>query len=271
MTEIAYARSHYRPPEIEHAYGSQVRLLDDPLAWTQLARLCAAGTHQPEIGRLVRSLYETLAHAVIAAEFPRARLAIPTRMVTSSPQAIVRSAGISPATPAVTVGIARAGTMPSQVVYDLLNEVLDPAQVRQDHLFMSRATDASGRVTGATWHDAKIGRDVEGRILLFPDPMGATGSSMVSALDHYKTRLEGKPARCITLHLIVTPEYLRHVLQTHPETVIYALRLDRGLSADDVLATVPGTRWDEEKGLDDHQYIVPGAGGVGEILNNAWV
>jgi uracil phosphoribosyltransferase len=93
----------------------------------------------------------------------------------------------------------------------------------------------------------------------------------VSALDHYKTRLDGKPGQCITMHLIVTPEYLRNVLKSHPDTVVYALRLDRGLSAEDVLATVPGTRWDEERGLDDKQYIVPGAGGVGEILNNAWV
>jgi uracil phosphoribosyltransferase len=101
--------------------------------------------------------------------------------------------------------------------------------------------------------------------------MGATGASLVSALDHYKTRLEGTPARCIPMHLIVTPEYLRNVLRSHPETLIYALRVDRGLSAPEVLATVPGTRWDEERGLDDHQYIVPGAGGVGEILNNAWI
>jgi uracil phosphoribosyltransferase len=271
MSETAYAKSRYRPPEIEHRYGPNVHLLDDPLAWTQLAHLCALETHQPDVGRLVRFLYEKLAHAVIAAELPRARLDVPTRMVTSSPQAAVRGAGIAPQTRVVTVGIARAGTMPSQVVYDLLNELLDPAGVRQDHLFMSRATDAQGRVTGATWHDAKIGRDVEGRVLLFPDPMGATGSSLVSALDHYKTRLEGTPGRCITMHLIVTPEYVRNVLKAHPDTVIYALRLDRGLSAEDVLATVPGTRWDDERGLDDHQYIVPGAGGVGEILNNAWV
>jgi uracil phosphoribosyltransferase len=73
------------------------------------------------------------------------------------------------------------------------------------------------------------------------------------------------------MHLIVTPEYVKNVLAAHPNTTIYALRLDRGLSAPDVLATVPGTRWDEERGLDEHQYIVPGAGGVGEILNNAWV
>ena len=136
---------------------------------------------------------------------------------------------------------------------------------------MSRTTDTQGHVTGATWHDAKIGRDVAGRTLLFPDPMAATGSSMVSALDHYKTRLEGVPATCITMHLIVTPEYLRNLLSAHPATLVYALRLDRGMSADDVLSTMPGTRWSEERGLDDHQYIVPGAGGIGEILNNAWI
>jgi uracil phosphoribosyltransferase len=271
VTEAAYGTSRFRPPEIEHRYGPNAHLLDDPVGWTQLARLCARDTQQPEVGRLVRVLYERLAHAVVAAEFPRARLDVPTRMVTSSPQAVVRSLGIAPQTRVVTVGIARAGTVPSQIVYELLNELLDPASVRQDHLFMSRATNAQGQVTGATWHDAKIGRDVDGRIVLFPDPMGATGSSLVSALDHYKTRLEGVPGKCIAVHLIVTPEYLRHVLRAHPDTVVYALRLDRGLSADDVLATVPGTRWDEERGLDDHQYIVPGAGGVGEILNNAWV
>jgi uracil phosphoribosyltransferase len=271
MSEMAYAKSRYRPPEIEHRYGAGVHLLDDPLAYTLLARLCARDTQQPEVGRLVRVLYEKLAQAVLAAEFPRARLDVPTRMVTSSPEAVVRGTGIARQTRVVTVGIARAGTMPSQVVYDLLNDLLDPAWVRQDHLFMSRATDAQGRVTGATWHDAKIGRDVEGRILLFPDPMGATGSSLVSALDHYKTRLQGKPGACIAMHLIVTPEYLKRVLTAHPDTVVYALRIDRGLSADDVLDTVPGTRWEEEKGLDGHQYIVPGAGGVGEILNNAWV
>jgi len=149
--------------------------------------------------------------------------------------------------------------------------VLDPALVRQDHIFMSRQTDEKGSVIGATWHDAKIGRDVEDRYVLFPDPMGATGSSMASAVRYYRTALEGKPAKCIAMHLIVTPEYVKNVLRAHPDTIIYALRLDRGLSPEAVLQTVPGTRWEEEKGLDDHQYIVPGAGGVGEILNNAWV
>jgi len=271
VTESAYAKSRYRPPEIDHRYGPNVHLLDDPVAWTRLAQLCARETQQPEVGRLVRILYEQLAHVVMAAELPRARMDVPTRMVTSSPEAVVRSTGMARGTRVVTVGIARAGTLPSQAVYDLLNDILDPTCVRQDHLFMSRTTDADGRVTGTAWHDAKIGRDVDDRIVLFPDPMGATGATLISALDHYKTRLEGVPARCIAVHLIVTPEYVRNVLRKHPDTIVYALRVDRGLSPPDVLATVPGTRWDEERGLDDHQYIVPGAGGIGEILNNAWV
>ena len=270
-TETAYLKSKFKPLEIDHRYGPNVHLIDDPLAWTQLARLSARETVQPNVGRLVKVLYERLSEIVLAAEFPRTRIDVPTRMVASSPEAVYRGEAIAPLTKAVTVGIARAGTMPSQVVYDLLNEVLDPQGVRQDHLFMSRSTNAQGQVTGATWHDAKIGRDVEGRIILFPDPMGATGSSMISAISHYKTKLDGVPGRCITMHLIITPEYVKNILAAHPEVIIYALRLDRGLSAADVLATVPGTRWAEERGLDEHQYIVPGAGGVGEILNNAWV
>src|SRR6185295_7358936 len=118
-----------------------------------------------------------------------------------------------------------------------MNEVLDSALVRQDHLFMSRQVNEKGEVIGATWHDAKIGRDVSDRYVLFPDPMGATGSSMVSAINYYRTALQ----------LIVTPEYLRRVLDAQPEVEIYALRLDRGLSTDKALKAEPGTHWDEER------------------------
>ena len=75
----------------------------------------------------------------------------------------------------------------------------------------------------------------------------------------------------MAVHLIVTPEYLRHVRTKHPDVVVYAMRLDRGLSPVDVLASVPGERWEEEKGLTDHHYIVPGGGGLGEIMNNSFV
>ena len=38
----------------------------------------------------------------------------------------------------------------------------------------------------------------------------------------------------------------------------------------EVLETLPGERWDEERGLNEMGYIVPGAGGFGEVMNNSW-
>ena len=45
---------------------------------------------------------------------------------------------------------------------------------------------------------------------------------------------------------------------------------DRGLSTPEALAERPGTLWAEERGLNESGYIVPGAGGLGEVLNNSW-
>ena len=81
----------------------------------------------------------------------------------------------------------------------------------------------------------------------------------------------GKPRKVISLHCIVTPEYIKRVHEKHPELLVYAIRLDRGLSSEKVLKSVPGTYWNEEKGLNDQNYIVPGGGGFGEIMNNAYV
>ncbi len=271
MIDSAYTRSEFKGSELSHAYGDNVHLADDPVAWSLLTRVGSPETRQPELGRLINILYHGLARTVIARELPRERVDVPTRMASTHREAVYRGLVVDRRTRIVTVAIARAGTQPSQVVFDLLNEVLEPSSVRQDHLFMSRQTNAAGEVTGALWHDAKIGRDIGGRFVLLPDPMGATGSSMISAIEHYKTSLDGEPARCIAMHLMVTPEYLRNMRAAHPDVVVYALRLDRGLSSEAALASQPGARWDEERGLNDHQYIVPGAGGVGELLNNAWV
>lgn len=271
MTDAAYRKSSFRPPEIAHDYGPNVHLLDDPVAWSLLTRACSPEVTQPDLGRLISRLYESLAQAAIGAELPHVRVNVPTRMASSHREAVYRGIALDRHAKVVTVAIARAGTMPSQVLFELLNEVLEPDDVRQDHLFMSRQTNEAGQVTGALWHDAKIGRDIDGRYVLFPDPMGATGSSIISAVDHYLTSLDGVPAKVITLHLMITPEYVRNVLKAHPNIVIYALRLDRGLSSGKALAARPGEFWDEERGLTDNHYIVPGAGGVGELLNNAWV
>ena len=69
----------------------------------------------------------------------------------------------------------------------------------------------------------------------------------------------------------MTPEYIKKIQERHPDLVVYAIRLDRGLSPKDVLETTPGTHRDRERGLNDKHYIVPGGGGFGEILNNSYV
>ncbi len=271
MRDRSYDTVPFRLSEIEHRYGPNVHVVASPFLLGQLATLCAKETRQPEVNRLVRLLYEDLIRTVLNAEFPRRRVAVPTRMIDSSPQAIFEGEVLDRDVRVVTVNIARAGAVPSQVAYDLLNETLEPSLVRQDHVVMSRMLGEDDQVVGAGIGGMKIGGDVDGAFLLFPDPMGATGSSLATAIDTYKRKVPGRPRRIVNVHLVVTPEYLRRMTRAHPDVVVYALRLDRGLSPPDVLATVPGTRWDEERGLDDHQYIVPGGGGFGELMNNAYV
>ena len=101
--------------------------------------------------------------------------------------------------------------------------------------------------------------------------MGATGSSLCRAIDVYKEDVAGTPRKIINIHLIVTPEYLRRMKSEHPDVVVYAVRLDRGMSPDHVFDHVPGELWEEERGLNEKHYIVPGGGGFGEIMNNAYV
>lgn len=271
MNDCGHVGVPYRLSELEHRYGDQVHVLADPFLATRLARLCAEDSIQPQVNSIVRELYRDLVRAVIAREFPRLRLELRTRMAEHSEHGVLVVDGIDPATSVVTVDIARAGMLPSQVCFDVLVNLLEPSGVRQDHLVMARTTDAAGRVTGASIFGSKIGGPIEGRFVLFPDPMGATGTSLANAIDRYKEEIGGTPARWVTLNLIITPEFLRNVLQRHPEVRIYALRLDRGLSSPEVLQSVPGSRWDEECGLNEVQYIVPGAGGLGEVINNAFV
>jgi uracil phosphoribosyltransferase len=261
----------YRPCEIEHRYGDRVHILCDPLALTMLARLSAKGTVQPEVNRLLGELYRVLVHEVVASEFPREATALPTRMIDVTPRGVWRGETIAPATPAVVVAVARAGLLPSQNTFDFLNQVLQPECVRQDHLALARTVDEKGGVTGAGLYASKIGGPIDGAVVLIPDPMGATGSTISKVVEQYPHDVYGRPLKMVAVHLIVTPEYLRHVRRRHPDVIVYALRLDRGLSAADVLETVPGERWDEERGLTDKQYIVPGAGGLGEVINNSFV
>ncbi len=252
----------------EHFYGKNVHIVHSPLMHSWLARLGNPATEQPLIDELVMMLYQHLFDVAIDEAFPKKRSKSETRMKSAHAEGFLDQEFIDQDTPAVSVGLARAGTLPSQLCYRKLNYLLNPKLVRQDHFYISRVTNEKNEVTGVSVAGSKIGGGVENAVVIFPDPMGATGSTIVEAVKHYRTL--GKPKAVIALHLIITPEYLAKVTKECPELQVYALRLDRGLSPADVLKEIPGKRWSEEKGLNQHHYIVPGAGGLGEILNNSY-
>lgn len=258
------------PNEMIHHYGDKVHLISSPLMLSLLAKLGHPNTHQPKINELTQMLYSYLIDKVIDVLFPKKLVNVETRMKSSHPEATYEGEIIDPEVRCVSVDLARAGTFPSHLCYNKLNYLMNPELVRQDHFYVARLTDEKGQVTGVNVSGSKIGGDVKDSIVLFPDPMGATGGTIVEAYNHYKNNLGDKPRLMVAMHLIITPEYLMKVTKACPDLHIFALRLDRGLSSQEVLNEVPGKRWSEEKGLNNHQYIVPGAGGLGEILNNSY-
>lgn len=255
--------------ELAHHYGERVHLLDSPYLQTAIARLSTTELSLGQALPILRSVYQAL-FVASSAELPTCAGERATRMSELHPvEGVVHGQWIDPTASFVICDVIRAGIVPSQVLFEQLLGVVPEAQVRLDHLNMSRVSDDSGAVTGVDLSGSKIGGTVEGATLLIPDPMGATGSTALRAVEHYLGH-HGKPARVILLPMIATPEFLRAVLEGIEDVSVYAGRLDRGLSDADVLATVPGAEWERERGLNDHSYIVPGAGGMGEVLNNSW-
>ncbi len=264
-----FAKFTYKGSELPHQYGPNVHLLSDPLLLTYLSRLCEERTVQPFVNELITKIYDGLLQAVVNQEFPRKEVAVETRMSAFHPEGVYQGPIVDPETKVVTTNLARAGTLPSHICYTKLNYFINPAQVRQDHINISRTTSSNDQVTGSHLYGHKIGGPVDDSILLIPDPMGATGGTLSKVIEHYSGY--GRPLKTIAMHCIVTPEYLKHLQTKHPHVLVYAIRLDRGLSPKEILETLPGTHWDQEKGLNSKSYIVPGGGGLGEVLNNSFV
>lgn len=270
MNDRAYQHLRYRANEIIHRYGKQVHVLADPVMLARVLRLGLPETQSLQGSMLLKSIYRDLVRVTMAAEFPRCRTAAASRMMRVEPDAIWSGEVIDPATRVVCVAVARAGLLTSQVCYEEIGQVVAPEHVRQDFLMIERKTGRGGRVLGAEVCGAKVGGSYAGRIVLLPDPMGATGGSLDLAIRFLRARPGGgEIAKLIVLNLVITPEFVRKMRQVHPEAVIYAARLDRGRSAPEVLRSVPGTHPTREFGLNKKGYIVPGLGGLGEYLNNA--
>lgn len=271
MRDQQYLEKNFRLSEIKHFYGENVHLVSDPYLFTTLAKLCAPECHQPILNQLVSLLYRELVKIVANTEFPLIEGKVKTRMRSFHKEADFEAYLLDPNTKVVSVNLARAGTLPSQVCFDAFNTILEPRGIRQDHISINRETDHKEQVIGTRLGGVKIGGGIDKAYVVFPDPMGATGSTLDTAMEIYKNEVKGKAQKFIAIHLIVTPEYLKRMTTKWKNLKIFALRLDRGLSSKEILKTIPGEVWNKEKGLNHKQYIVPGAGGMGEIINNSYV
>jgi uracil phosphoribosyltransferase len=257
--------------QVEHNYPEQVHILNSGYLNTLLTQLSQESTIQPQFNILLTKIYKDLLIQVLNNEWPKKSQTVPTRMTELHKDQRLESLVFENEQKAVCVDVARAGMVPSQVIFDMVNHFTNPQGVRQDHVFASRVTDKNNTVTHTSLDSSKIGGDVDNALVFLPDPMGATGSSLCEVVSHYKETVKGNAQAYISVHLIITPEFIKKVTDTHPDVKIYAVRLDRGFSTEDALKAIPGKFWDQEKGLNESQYIVPGAGGVGELINNSFV
>lgn len=255
---------------LKHHYGPDVRIFDDSFLSTLLVRIGSPTTGTAEVPNLVRTAYQRMMHEVLAMEFPRTIQRQPTRMTAQEPRAFVEGPLLCRDTKLVICSVIRAGMLPAQACYEAAIEVLPPENVRLDVLNMSREVDANGRVSGVRLDGTKIGGPIDDAVVLLPDPMGATGGTVCRAVQVYR-ELGGTPQAIAAAHMMVTPEALKKLASECPGVRLYAGRLDRGLSSERALQADPGEIADEERGLNDVQYIVPGAGGMGELLTNSWV
>ncbi|MDC1175286.1 uracil phosphoribosyltransferase [Bacteriovoracaceae bacterium] len=256
---------------LEHSLGENIHILSHPFSETVLTKFSSVGTFQPTLNHQIQLLYQFLFTEAFNFSFNVKENESDTRMKELVDEAVLKNTIVDGKQKAVFVDLARAGTYPSHIGYELCHFLLEQQNIRQDHFYLNRKVNENEEVIGVDVSGSKIGGGQGDAVVFFPDPMGATGGSLSYCVDHYKNKVEGKAKRYVALHLIITPEYVRRMKKDHPDVEIFALRYDRGLSKPEVLQTLPGERLAEESGLTEKQYIVPGAGGVGEILNNSFV
>jgi uracil phosphoribosyltransferase len=274
------------PFELDHHYGDTVHVLNDPALLTLIARAGFPGTEQHILRQAIGTFYKQAFGYLAGRELGQKNVAIDTNMkANAGDRGVYRGPVLDLSRELVLVSIERGGAKPTQDLADYVS-LATGASVRIDSVTAERQTDDQGKVIGCSVSGSKISGPVDGKILIFPDPMGATGRTIDNVTKIYRGDVPltdangeeyclGGADKMIALHLIVAPEYLAHMRAECPDVVIYAGRVDRGLSSERALRSKLGSypahgtddRRDLERGLNDVHYIVPGAGGIGEGLS----
>jgi len=254
---------------LKHHLGENVYILDDIYAFSVLAKLSVPDTKQPMVNIYLKELYKTLLNNVVSTCFPRKEIEFKTRMFEVDEHGVFNANVIDPDTKVLVCDVARAGMIPGQICFDNLNLYLNPENVVFDHIMASRDIEEEANSVNTVLAGMKIIPEFSDGYILIPDPMGASGSSIKKVIDLYKSM--HKNIKIIVMHLIVTPEYVKKITDSHPDVTIMAIRYDRGLSEQKSLDAEIGKYPEGEKSLTKTKYILPGAGGLGEIINNNYI
>lgn len=271
LKDRQYTQSNFVLSEKPHNYGPCVHLMDDPFHSSLLAEFSEPGIIHEKLFKTTRQLTSFLTIQAINKLFPQSLKTVHTRMKSSHSEASFSQSVVRSSSRVLVVDLMRAGILPSQVCFELLLDILSPEGVRQDHILLNRKTNKKNEVVGVEVSGKKIGGPVDHDFVFIPDPMGATGTTLCEIVNFYKSISKNKKMVFVALHFIITPEFLKRVSEIKAPVHIFALRLDRGLSRPEVLNSDLGSDWNEERGLNAIDYIVPGAGGIGELLNNSEV
>lgn len=266
-----YNKTSFQISTRDHAYGPNVNLISDPFSLSLLAKLCHADCTQPIFNQHIRTLYQTVGAYIANKLFIKKIVKSPTRMSEFHKEGFFEGEIFDPTQKIVILALARAGTIPANALFEMYSNVIDPLNVRVDHIYINRVTGENEKVVGAHTSGSKIGGDLENAIVIVPDPMGATASSINQVVSHYKKHVGGNPKAWISAQLMITPEFIRNLHAKNEDVSIFSYRLDRAFSSEKALQNIPGKFWSEEKGLNEKDYIVPGGGGFGELMSHAWV
>ncbi|MDA8791956.1 hypothetical protein N9N67_01850 [Bacteriovoracaceae bacterium] len=256
---------------LEHKYGDQFHILNNAWANHLLALFSSDKTQVPNLFLQVDQLYQYMLQYVLNNMLEKKQLELKTRMYDSTDKAVLNVEGLDLSRELSILSLARAGIIPSQRLFESLLNLYPVSQLRMDHVYINRKTNEQNEVVGVEFTGSKIGGSFQNKTCLIPDPMGATGSTIDFVVNNLlKENSKELPKRVIAMHLIITPEYIKLIKEKCPQLQVVALRVDRGLTEDKYLSDLPGTFLEEEKGLNQFHYIVPGAGGVGELFNNSF-
>lgn len=221
-------------------------ILNTPYNLSLLAKLGMPETEQPEISNIVESLFNNMFGTVVDEELERQQVSVKTRIYGEDKRGIWKGKIIKKKQKVIIADVIRGGIQPSNLFYLKLCSLLEPKYVRQDHIMSQRIETANG-VSGTSLMSSKIDGSIRNSIVIIPDPMGATGGSIDEVINHYQKKY-GMPKKFVVVNLVITPKYLKRLEKIKAKIHVYAARLDKGLTKTD--------------------FIYPGLGGVGEIINN---